>query len=150
MDGRITDDYYWKPDQVQIFNPILILLLVPVFEGAVFPLLDKYRVPFKPLARMTAGMVLAGIAFVLAGLIQLRIDVSIIIVVDMIRHNHCKIFRQRLVRIHLQTLRKCTFLTPLHALSRYTEWQIVAYHWSISSRLMVYVSKKTLFYYSPF
>ncbi|OQV15159.1 Solute carrier family 15 member 2 [Hypsibius exemplaris] len=37
MDGRVTETFYWKPDQVQIFNPVLILILVPIFETIIFP-----------------------------------------------------------------------------------------------------------------
>ena len=77
MDGRITDSYTWKPDQMQIFNPILILTLLPIFEGIIFPLLDKFKIPFKALARLTTGMVCAGLAFVLAAIIQTQLDVSI-------------------------------------------------------------------------
>ncbi|XP_055337141.1 solute carrier family 15 member 1-like [Paramacrobiotus metropolitanus] len=74
MDGRVTDNFYWKPDQVQIFNPVMILILIPIFEGCVFRILDKYNVPFKALARMTGGMVLAGVAFVIAGVVQMELD----------------------------------------------------------------------------
>ncbi|GAU99530.1 hypothetical protein RvY_10521-2 [Ramazzottius varieornatus] len=31
MDGRITDNFYWKPDQVQIFNPGMTDFAVPYF-----------------------------------------------------------------------------------------------------------------------
>ncbi|OQV15152.1 Solute carrier family 15 member 2 [Hypsibius exemplaris] len=74
MDGRVTDSYYWKPDQVQIFNPVLILALIPVFEGIVFPTLDRFNIPFKELARMVTGMILAGVAFVISGIVQMQLD----------------------------------------------------------------------------
>ena len=47
MDGRITDNFYWKPDQVQIFNPVLILILVPVFETLIYPTLRRYNIHFR-------------------------------------------------------------------------------------------------------
>ena len=75
MDGRVTDSYYWKPDQMQIFNPILILALIPVFEGVIFKLLDKFNIPFRALSRMCLGMILAGAAFIIAGFVQLKLDV---------------------------------------------------------------------------
>ncbi|GAU99532.1 hypothetical protein RvY_10523 [Ramazzottius varieornatus] len=77
MDGRITDTFTWKPDQMGIFNPILILALIPFFEGVVFKLLDKFNIPFRALARMFLGMVLAGVAFVIAGIVQIKLDGTI-------------------------------------------------------------------------
>ncbi|OQV15151.1 Solute carrier family 15 member 2 [Hypsibius exemplaris] len=74
MDGRVTDSYYWKPDQVQIFNPVLILALIPVFEGIIFPTLNRFNIPFKELARMVTGMILAGVAFVISGILQMQLD----------------------------------------------------------------------------
>lgn len=47
MDGRITDTFYWKPDQVQIFNPVLVLILVPIFETVIYPTLEKFNIKFR-------------------------------------------------------------------------------------------------------
>ena len=47
MDGRITDNFYWRPDQVQIFNPVLVLILVPIFETVIYPLLKKCGIEFR-------------------------------------------------------------------------------------------------------
>ena len=30
-----------KPDQVQALNPILILILIPLFDKIIYPLLDR-------------------------------------------------------------------------------------------------------------
>jgi hypothetical protein len=30
-----------KPDQIPTFNPLLIILTIPVFEGFIFPILAK-------------------------------------------------------------------------------------------------------------
>lgn len=51
--------------------------MIPLFEGAIYPLMNKMNVPTRPLARMCTGMLLGGIAFVLAGVIQLRIEVRL-------------------------------------------------------------------------
>ncbi|XP_055351684.1 solute carrier family 15 member 1-like isoform X2 [Paramacrobiotus metropolitanus] len=74
MDGRITDTYYFQPDQVQIFNPVLILIFIPCFETVIYPVMHKLKIPFRLLARMVVGMVLAGVAFVIAGFLQVAID----------------------------------------------------------------------------
>lgn len=61
----------------QAMNPVFILIFIPLFEGVIYPLLDKCNVPKRPLQRMAGGMTLAAIAFVLAGFLQLKIDVRL-------------------------------------------------------------------------
>ncbi|XP_048388619.2 solute carrier family 15 member 1-like [Stegostoma tigrinum] len=63
-----------QPDQMQTVNPILILILVPVVDGIVYPLIAKCNFDFTPLRRMTVGMFLAALAFVAAALVQIQID----------------------------------------------------------------------------
>ncbi|XP_056871158.1 solute carrier family 15 member 1 [Takifugu flavidus] len=63
-----------QPDQMQTFNPILILTLVPIMDSLIYPLIKKCGLNFTPLKRMTVGMVLAAIAFICAALVQLEID----------------------------------------------------------------------------
>ncbi|XP_029314803.1 solute carrier family 15 member 1 [Cottoperca gobio] len=63
-----------QPDQMQTVNPILILTLVPIMDSLVYPLIKKCGLNFTPLKRMTAGMVMAAIAFVCAAVVQLQID----------------------------------------------------------------------------
>ncbi|XP_051881773.1 solute carrier family 15 member 1-like [Pristis pectinata] len=63
-----------QPDQMQTVNPILILILVPVVETIVYPLIAKCKLNFTPLRRMTVGMFLAALAFVAAALVQIQID----------------------------------------------------------------------------
>lgn len=59
-----------KPDQMQALNPLFIILLIPLFEGVVYPLFKRP----KPLKRMCAGMFLAMVAFVFAGFLQMKIQ----------------------------------------------------------------------------
>lgn len=63
-----------QPDQMQTFNPILILTLVPIMDYIVYPLIKKCGFNFSPLKRMTVGMFLAAMAFVCAALVQLEVD----------------------------------------------------------------------------
>ncbi|XP_029308523.1 solute carrier family 15 member 1b [Cottoperca gobio] len=63
-----------QPDQMQTVNPILILILVPIMDSLIYPLISKCKLNFSPLKRMTVGMFFAALAFVAAGLIQLQID----------------------------------------------------------------------------
>ncbi|XP_023368874.1 solute carrier family 15 member 1-like [Otolemur garnettii] len=63
-----------QPDQMQTVNPILIVIMVPIFDGVLYPLIAKCGFNFTSLRRMTAGMFLAAMAFVVAALVQVEID----------------------------------------------------------------------------
>jgi len=63
-----------QPDQMQTVNPILILALVPIVDSGVYPLIAKCKLNFTPLKRMTVGMMLAAVAFIIAAVVQLQID----------------------------------------------------------------------------
>nr|AZB50226.1 solute carrier family 15 member 1 [Epinephelus fuscoguttatus x Epinephelus lanceolatus] len=63
-----------QPDQMQTVNPILILVLVPVMDSLIYPLIAKCKLNFTPLKRMTVGMFLAALAFICAALVQIQID----------------------------------------------------------------------------
>merc|ERR1712136_250430 len=65
------------PDQMQIVNPLLIVTLIPIFEVTLYPCLKAIKFNFSPLRRMGAGMFFAGIAFIVAALIQQKIDVNL-------------------------------------------------------------------------
>nr|XP_018670182.1 solute carrier family 15 member 2-like isoform X1 [Ciona intestinalis]XP_026693216.1 solute carrier family 15 member 2-like isoform X2 [Ciona intestinalis] len=62
------------PDQMQICNPLMIVTLIPLFEVTLYPCLRHFKINFTPLRRMTLGMLLAGLAFVVAALVQMMID----------------------------------------------------------------------------
>ncbi|NWT52269.1 S15A1 protein, partial [Erythrocercus mccallii] len=63
-----------QPDQMQIVNPILIVIMVPVVDSLIFPLIKKCKLNFTPLKKMTVGMFLGSMAFVAAALLQVQID----------------------------------------------------------------------------
>lgn len=63
-----------QPDQMQTINAILILVLVPIVDVVVYPLIKKCKLNFTPLKRMTVGMFFAAMAFVAAALVQVSID----------------------------------------------------------------------------
>uniref|UniRef100_A0A3B1J764 Solute carrier family 15 member 1 n=1 Tax=Astyanax mexicanus TaxID=7994 RepID=A0A3B1J764_ASTMX len=74
MDGNFGA-FIVQPDQMQTVNPILILVMVPIVDSVVYPLIKKCGLNFTPLKRMTVGMFMAGLAFVAAALVQVQIDV---------------------------------------------------------------------------
>ncbi|GAB0179231.1 solute carrier family 15 member 1 [Grus japonensis] len=63
-----------QPDQMQTVNPILIIIMVPVVDGVIYPLIKKCKINFTPLRKITVGMFLASLAFVAAALVQVQID----------------------------------------------------------------------------
>ncbi|XP_071941747.1 solute carrier family 15 member 1-like [Antedon mediterranea] len=73
LDGQLGN-WRVKPDQMMVFNPILIILMIPLFEVVIYPLIRFLRLPCRPLQRMGAGIFFAGLAFVIAGFLQLRLD----------------------------------------------------------------------------
>lgn len=44
-----------KPDQIQVINPLLVILMIPVFEYVIYPFLTKIKLFHRPLQRMTIG-----------------------------------------------------------------------------------------------
>ncbi|XP_013911052.1 PREDICTED: solute carrier family 15 member 1 [Thamnophis sirtalis] len=63
-----------QPDQMQTVNPILIVIMVPIVDAVIYPLIKKCHINFTPLRKMTVGMLLAALAFVVAALVQVQID----------------------------------------------------------------------------
>uniref|UniRef100_A0A493T3Q2 Solute carrier family 15 member 1 n=1 Tax=Anas platyrhynchos platyrhynchos TaxID=8840 RepID=A0A493T3Q2_ANAPP len=63
-----------QPDQMQTVNPILIVIMVPIMDAVIYPLIKKCKINFTPLRKITVGMFLAGLAFIAAALVQLQID----------------------------------------------------------------------------
>ncbi|KAL3854874.1 hypothetical protein ACJMK2_014110 [Sinanodonta woodiana] len=63
-----------EPEQMSALNPILILVLIPIFDKGIYPLLDKCRIPNRPLQRIVVGLFISAFAFVVAGFVQIKID----------------------------------------------------------------------------
>uniref|UniRef100_A0A7I4XVV5 Solute carrier family 15 member 2 n=1 Tax=Haemonchus contortus TaxID=6289 RepID=A0A7I4XVV5_HAECO len=72
LDGRIG----WLtvlPEQINILNPLVVLIMVPVFEGIIYPCARKL-IKVTPLRKMTVGGLLTALAFIMAGLLQLEVN----------------------------------------------------------------------------
>jgi POT family proton-dependent oligopeptide transporter len=61
------------PSQIQAANPLLVMLLIPVFSYLVYPQLNKVFT-LTPLRKIAIGMFITVIAFTIASLAQQRID----------------------------------------------------------------------------
>lgn len=61
------------PSQIQAANPLLIMLLVPLFSYLVYPTLNRLFT-LTPLRKIAIGMFLTAIAFAVPAWIQMQID----------------------------------------------------------------------------
>jgi POT family proton-dependent oligopeptide transporter len=65
--------FHVLPEQVQILNPILILILVPVFNYWLYPLIDRVF-PLTPLRKIGIGLFVTALSFVVLWWIQIQVD----------------------------------------------------------------------------
>ncbi|XP_014252305.1 peptide transporter family 1-like isoform X2 [Cimex lectularius] len=75
MDGDIGF-FVIQPDQMQTINPVLCLTFIPIFESLIYPLLSKLKIVRSPLQKMVYGGILAAVAFIISGLLELKIEES--------------------------------------------------------------------------
>jgi POT family proton-dependent oligopeptide transporter len=70
----------WEPSPAafQVFNPMLIMALIPLFSWVIFPALERRGVPLAPLRKMTAGMFLTAASFGVAAVLQIFIEASLV------------------------------------------------------------------------
>uniref|UniRef100_A0A224Z6Z8 Oligopeptide transporter 1 n=1 Tax=Rhipicephalus zambeziensis TaxID=60191 RepID=A0A224Z6Z8_9ACAR len=73
MDGEILG-YQVLPDQMQLVNPLLILVLVPVFSYGVYPMFNRCNLLNRPLQKITVGGLAAAAAFAVAGCLDLALE----------------------------------------------------------------------------
>jgi proton-dependent oligopeptide transporter, POT family len=67
---------WWFLDatEMQLLNPLLVLTLIPINNFVVFPWLRRRGWQPTALRRMTSGIALAGVSWIVAGILQLSID----------------------------------------------------------------------------
>lgn len=74
------DQWWWPswlvkaPAQMQALNPLLVMLLIPFNNLVLFPMLRRMGVEVTSLRRMGAGIAFSGLAWIVAGMLQLGID----------------------------------------------------------------------------
>ena len=67
----------FEPSQLQFINPLLMMMLLPLTTGLLYPALAKTRWALTPLRRMPLGMFIAGLSFVCVAAIQRELDSGI-------------------------------------------------------------------------
>jgi POT family proton-dependent oligopeptide transporter len=73
---RILFGFELLPSQIQAANPLLIMLLVPLFSYVIYPFLGRFIV-LTALRKMTIGLFLTVIAFAIPSYIQMQLDNSL-------------------------------------------------------------------------
>lgn len=58
---------------MQVINPLLILVFIPIFDCVIYPFLAKVGLR-RPLQKLAAGGILAGIAFMVSGFVELQLE----------------------------------------------------------------------------
>ncbi|MBN2376842.1 MAG: MFS transporter [Sedimentisphaerales bacterium] len=63
----------WLPSQIQAANPLLVMLMIPLFSYVLYPTIDKvFRM--KPLRKICIGMFVAASAFAISAHIESQIN----------------------------------------------------------------------------
>ncbi|PYH98434.1 MFS peptide transporter [Aspergillus ellipticus CBS 707.79] len=60
-------------DLLNNFNPLTIIVAVPIVDYFIYPLLNRYNIPFKRITRITFGFGLAALAGLAGALVQWRV-----------------------------------------------------------------------------
>lgn len=73
---RMNGDIGWytiKPDQMIVIGPLLIMVLIPIFNEMIFPILAKVGIK-SSLQKMGLGMVCAIISFIISACVEYQIN----------------------------------------------------------------------------
>lgn len=73
MDGNVLG-FEIVPDQMQVINPAIVLVLIPLFDRILYPIMTKYKMLDNALHRMAIGGIAAGLAFLSAGIVELLLE----------------------------------------------------------------------------
>ena len=71
---QMTKPGWFQSAQMQALNPLLVMLIIPFNNLVLYPALQRMGFAVTPLRRMGAGIGFSGVAWIVAGLLQLQID----------------------------------------------------------------------------
>ncbi|CAG8252637.1 unnamed protein product [Penicillium salamii] len=57
-------------DLMQNFDPIAVIVFIPVLESCVYPILRRLKINFRPITRISFGFVVASLAMMYAAIVQ--------------------------------------------------------------------------------
>jgi len=72
--GKMTKPHWFEAAQMQALNPALVMMLIPLNNALLFPLLRKLGYQPTALRRMTTGIAFTGLAWIVVGMMQLVLD----------------------------------------------------------------------------
>ncbi|XP_063972986.1 peptide transporter family 1-like [Diachasmimorpha longicaudata] len=75
MDGQIGN-FQLKSDHMQVINPLLIIIIIPIFELSFYPLLAKFKCLDTQLKKLTIGGMMAAVAFLFSSLVELKLETT--------------------------------------------------------------------------
>jgi POT family proton-dependent oligopeptide transporter len=72
--GWSSEPIVFLPAQMQLINPALVMILIPLMGGVVYPYFKRRGLELTPLRRMTVGMFVCVSSWIAAGLVQQAMD----------------------------------------------------------------------------
>ena len=72
--NAMTKPAWFQSSQMQALNPLLVMLLIPFNNLALFPVLKRLGFEMTALRRMTIGIVFSGLSWVVVGGMQVVLD----------------------------------------------------------------------------
>lgn len=72
--GAMTKPSWFQPSQMQALNPLLVMLLIPFNNAILYPALKRIGFEATALRRMTFGIAIAGLSWIIAGSLQVTIE----------------------------------------------------------------------------
>ena len=70
----MTKPSWFQSSQMQALNPLLVMLLIPFNNLVLYPALKRFGYEMTALRRMTAGIALAGLSWIVVGVMQVVLD----------------------------------------------------------------------------
>jgi len=67
---RVVWGFKLEASQMLMLNPLLVMLLVPLMQGLLYPWAERRGFPLTPTWRITAGMAVAGLSFLLVAALE--------------------------------------------------------------------------------
>ncbi|MDY0744223.1 oligopeptide:H+ symporter [Paucibacter sp. R3-3] len=71
---QMSKPEWFKSSMMQALNPMLVMILIPLNNLVLYPLLEKAGLKLTALRRMGAGIALSGVAWIVVGMMQLWLD----------------------------------------------------------------------------
>eukprot|EP00121_Abeoforma_whisleri_P015600 Awhi_evm2s14360 len=71
MNNNVFGDWTLAPSQLNTFNCLIIVILIPIVDHGLYPLMDKIGFPLTKLRRVGVGLFFVNLAVLLAGFLEI-------------------------------------------------------------------------------